>query len=309
MSCIYKGTIIDTEQSRSAMGGTEQMRNRLLDYVNSDLLNQVAIHFSRVRTIYQDVPNIFYAHDLAEDPENNILFNDGWKNFKKIIFVTNWQKDTYIKRFELPSEMCIVIENAIEPAYYAQKTSDKIKLIYHTTPHRGLALLVPVFEALAKRPEFKDRVHLDVFSSFEIYGWKQRDANFESLFERLQKHPNATYHGTQPNSVVRDYLSRAHYFPYPCIWKETSCIALIEAIGHKVVAVHPDYGALGETAGTNTVMYDWVDNQQKHAEIFYNIMVTILRENLQSFKQINSNQNHNIDTFTNKWTTLLEKIT
>jgi UDP-glucose:(glucosyl)LPS alpha-1,2-glucosyltransferase len=308
MSVVYKGEIIDTNLSRSAMGGTEQMRARLINTVDSSLLQKVAIHFARVRNIYEDVPNIFYAHDTAEDVENNILENNGWKKFLLFVFVSCWQRDSYISRFKIPYSLCRVIENAIEPAKDISKSSDKIRLIYHTTPHRGLEILYPVFDALTTNSYFKEKLHLDVFSSFEIYGWKERDKHYKNLFENLQNHSNITYHGAQPNSTVREHLARAHYFPYPCIWKETSCISLIEAIEHKVVAIHPNYGALPETAGQNTFMYDYTENVEDHVNQFYNVLYVVIKNDLKTRKLINSNHKHHIQTFTNKWTNILKAI-
>jgi UDP-glucose:(glucosyl)LPS alpha-1,2-glucosyltransferase len=308
MSVIYRGQIIDTNLSRSAMGGTEQMRARLINTVDSSLLQKAAIHISRVRQTYEDVPNIFWAHDLPEDPETNILLNGGWKRFKMFVFVTAWQRDSYIAKFGMPYSMCRVIENAIEPARELDKSGHKMRLIYHTTPHRGLELLYPVFDALTKNEHLKDRLHLDVFSSFAVYGWGERDKRYKRLFDSLDKHSNITYHGAQSNAVVRDYLSRAHYFPYPCIWKETSCIALIEAIEHEVVSIHPNLAALPETAGQNSYMYDYTDDVNKHANTFYHTLLSVLLHDLKAHKVINKNPRHHINTFTNKWTTLLKEI-
>lgn len=308
MSVVYKGKIIDTNLSRSAMGGTEQMRARLANTVDPSLLQNVAIHVSRVREIYNDVPNVFWGHDLPDDPEAKILENGNWRKFNVCVFVTAWQRDMYVQRFGIPHSKCRVIENAIEPAGKINKPSDKIRLIYHTTPHRGLEILYPVFDALTKHELLKDRLHLDVFSSFAVYGWGERDKRYQSLFDKLKNHPNITYHGAQPNSVVRDYLAAAHYFPYPCIWKETSCIALIEAIEHKVVAIHPNLAALPETAGQNTYMYDYTDKVSEHANTFYNTMLSVLIHDLRTYKAINSNPRHHIDTFTKRWTTLLKEL-
>ena len=285
------------------------MRARLINTVDADLLKNAAIHLARVRQTYDDVPNVFWAHDLSEDSENRILENEGWKQFKVFVFVSCWQRDAYINRFGIPYAMCRVIENAIEPASAPlEKNDEQIRLIYHTTPHRGLELLYPVFDALSKNDLLKGRLHLDVFSSFAVYGWNSRDKQYSSLFESLDKHPNITYHGAQPNSIVRDYLSRAHYFPYPCIWKETSCIALIEAIEHGVVAIHPNLAALPETAGQNTYMYDYTENPSEHANRFYRTVLSVLIHDLRTHKAINSNPKHNINAFTNKWTTLLKEI-
>jgi UDP-glucose:(glucosyl)LPS alpha-1,2-glucosyltransferase len=309
MSVIYKGQIIDTNLSRSAMGGTEQMRARLINGVDPSLLANVAIHISRVREIYKDVPNVFWAHDLVEDPETKILENRGWERFVVFVFVTCWQRDAYITRFGIPHSKCIVIENAIEPVTSPVKKNDgQIRLIYHTTPHRGLGILYSVFDALTKHESLKNKLHLDVFSSFAVYGWGERDSRYKRLFDLLDKHPNITNHGAKPNAVVREYLSKAHYFTYPCIWKETSCIALIEAIEHGVVAVHPNLAALPETAGQNTIMYDYTDDTNEHANRFYQTMLSVLVNDLKAHKVINSSPKHHINTFTNKWTTLLKEI-
>jgi UDP-glucose:(glucosyl)LPS alpha-1,2-glucosyltransferase len=306
MSAIYKGNIIDTNLSRSAMGGTEQMRIRLLTNVDKSLLENVAIHFSRVRQIYTDVPNVFYAHDTADDPENKILENSGWKQFALFVFVSCWQRDSYIAKFGIPYSKCTVIENAIEPANTVNKSFDKIRLIYHTTPHRGLELLYPVYEKLSE--EVSEKLHLDVFSSFEIYGWKERNKIYQPLFDKLSNHSHITYHGTQPNSVVREYLSNAHYFPYPCIWKETSCIALIEAIEHGVIPIHPNFGALPETAGSNSFMYDYTEDYNANASTLYAILKHLIDNNIHYSKIINKNSKHTIQSFTNKWTSILKVI-
>jgi hypothetical protein len=58
MSCVYKGSVIDTDLSRNSKGGTEMMRDRLIKYVDKSLLGKVAIHLSRPRKLYEDVPNI-----------------------------------------------------------------------------------------------------------------------------------------------------------------------------------------------------------------------------------------------------------
>ena len=114
MSCVYRGAVVDTNLSRNARGGTEMMRDRLLTAVPPSLLDNFAIHFSRPRQIYDDVKNIFYAHDLAADPENKILLNDGWKQFAKLVFVSHWQRDQYVNMYNIPYSKCTVIENAIE---------------------------------------------------------------------------------------------------------------------------------------------------------------------------------------------------
>lgn len=311
MSCIYKGAIVDTNLSRNARGGTEMMRDRLLKSVPSDLLNNFAIHFSRPRQIYPNVKNIFYAHDLAADPENKVLYNGGWQKFAKLVFVSHWQRDQYISMYGIPYYMCTVIENAIETEYqYVKKPSDKIRFIYHTTPHRGLELLYPIFNALTK--EFTN-IHLDVYSSFEIYGWQERDKPYQQLFDQLKAHPNITYHGTKSNQEVISALKQSHIFLYPCVWVETSCIAMIEAIKCGCTVIHSNLGALPETASGATVMYDYTEDANEHANSAYRVTRALLLHEQKSpgfldslaadtIRELNKNS---IPAFRSKWTTLL----
>jgi hypothetical protein len=103
----------------------------------------------------------------------------------------------------IPYEKGLVLQNAIIPIEPHEKPKGTVNLIYHTTPHRGLELLVPVVEFLADKGfDF----HLDVYSSFNIYGWPSRDEPYLALFDRCKNHPKITYHGYQPNSVIREAL-------------------------------------------------------------------------------------------------------
>lgn len=274
MSCVYKGEVINSEVSGSAKGGTEMMRDRLLNNVRPDLLKEVAIHFSRPRELYEDVPNILYCHDLPEDPENRGLFNRGWEDFDHFVFVSAWQRDQYINMYGIPYSECSVIYNAVEKVYNpVEKNTDEIRFVYHTTPHRGLELVVPIFDELCKE---HDNIHLDVFSSFEIYGWPARDEPYETLFEQIRQHPKMSYHGSVSNEEVMYYLDKAHVFLYPNIWRETSCIALIEAIKSQLICIHPNLGALPETASNATIMYDYHDDMGKHANFAYSVTKQLL---------------------------------
>lgn len=314
MSCIYRGAIVDTDLSRNARGGTEMMRERLLSVVPSLLLDNFAIHFSRPRQIYDDVKNILYAHDLAADPENKILLDGGWNKFDKLVFVSHWQRDQYITMYNIPFSKCTVIENAIETEFeYTKRPNGPIRFVYHTTPHRGLELLYPIFDALSK--EF-DNIHLDVFSSFEIYGWKERDKPYMKLFDALKAHPKVTYYGSRSNEEVLATLKQAHIFLYPCIWVETSCIAMIEAIKCGCTVIHPNLGALPETAGGATIMYDFTEDHGKHANVAYKMARSLLVKEMQNPGFIDSLaadtirelDKNSISNFQTKWINLLTQL-
>jgi UDP-glucose:(glucosyl)LPS alpha-1,2-glucosyltransferase len=314
MSCIYKGNVVDTNLSRNARGGTEMMRERLLNNVPQELLQNFAIHFSRPREMHRDVKNIFYCHDLVMDPENKILKDGGWRKFDHFVFVSYWQRDQYVSAYGIPYSRCTVIPNAIELEYTPiQKRTDQIRFIYHTTPHRGLELVYPIFDALSKQ---FDNIHLDVYSSFKIYGWEQRDKPYEQLFEKLKAHPKITYHGSKSNDEVLAALKESHIFLYPSIWQETSCIAMIEAIRSGVLVIHPSYAALPETSSSATLMYEYTEDVHEHANIAFIVTKNLLeaqRNNENFLNIITSSDRHalprnGINKFKSSWINLLRRL-
>lgn len=314
MSCIYKGQVIESELSANSFGGTEMMRERVLKNVDPKWLEKCAIHFSRPRQLFDDVLNIMYCHDLAEDPENNILANGGWEKFDHFVFVSAWQRDQYITRFNIPYSKTTVIYNAVETQYDpVNKDVDTIRFIYHTTPHRGLQLLVPIFDSLCNH---FDNIHLDVYSSFGIYGWENRDEPYKDLFQKIEDHPHMTYHGHQPNNVVLEALKKSHIFLYPNIWKETSCIAMIEAIKSQCIVIHPNYGALTETAANATIIYEYNEDPVKHANYAFSIAAQVLqvqKDNPNYFNRFTYSDRYNlarnsIESFTNVWNQVLSLL-
>lgn len=317
MSTIVNGKYIPNDMSKNAKGGTEMMSERLLRLVNPELLKDVQIHISRPCMNEKDdnCVQILWCHDLVHDPENRILANNGWEKFDVLVFVSYWQRDQYILAFQIPHDKCFVIHNAIEPQKYPDdKPTDHFRFVYHTTPHRGLELLVPIFDQISKHVP---NVHLDVFSSFEIYGWKQRDDQYTDVFDAIIRHPKMTYHGTQSNDTVLQALAKSHFFVYPSIWQETSCIAAIEAMKYGNIVVHPDLAALVETGTFGpSVMYRWTSNNNVHAQTAYHTTINLLEIErhrpgfLNSYVAERRSQNSQTDisVFASKWNNLLEQV-
>jgi len=297
-----------------AMGGTELMMKRLYESLPSELLNNFQIIPTRLtEKLKEDKIRILFCHDLWDDPQLNYLANDGWRKFHLLVFVSNWQMQGFINKFKIPWSRCIVIHNAIEPiGTDVTKAGGPIRLIYTPTPHRGLSILVPVFIKLL---ETYPDLQLDVFSSFKLYGWESRDKEYEPLFKACQEHPNINYHGSQPNEIVREALSKADIFAYPSIWQETSCLCLIEAMSAGLICVHPNLAALYETASNFTYMYQWNENINKHAEIFYNMLILAI-ENINkdttavqlTNQKMYIDQVHDWDNKANQWKSLLTSM-
>ena len=265
------------ELNLKARGGTELMQERLAASMPTELLSKFQIIPSRVRDLEPDKKAILWLHDLPGDPESQHLKDPELrKRFSKIVAVSDWQMQMYNMILGVPYRESVVIKNAIHPIEIKEKSYDgTVRIIYHTTPHRGLEILVPVFEKLCERYE---NIELDVFSSFSIYGWEQRDEPYRELFERCKTHAKINYHGAVSNERVREELKRSHIFAYPSIWPETSCLAAIEAMSAKNIVVCPNYAALPETCAGFANMYQWSEDNNEHANRFYKVMVASIEE-------------------------------
>ena len=278
----------------NSMGGTELMDRGLTARIDPRLLSKFNIVKSRAKesSIKEDQINLFWAHDLVEDPAINYMYAKKLhEKFNRFIFVSDWQKQKYEDFYGgggvLAPSKSVVMKNAIVPIDVNMNKDKKlpkdetIRIIYHTTPHRGLEILCPVVDELAKT----HKIHLDVFSSFDIYGWKERDNAYKGIFEQIKNHPNMSYHGFQPNNVVREALKKAHIFAYPSIWQETSCLSLIEAMSAGVYCVHPNLAALPETGGGFGGVYQYTENKNEHANLFY----AVLNHHLTNYRNLVTN--------------------
>ena len=230
---INGGKIIRNETNANAMGGSEIIATKLAERINPELLKEFQIVNSRVRDLDETKVRILLLHDLPGDPESEFLKNGGYNKFHKLVFVSNWQMQEYIKYYNIPWSKCVVIQNFIDPIEEHKKPDDVIRLGYWSTPHRGLNILVPVFEKLCEK---YDNLELDVYSSFKIYGWEERNAQYEKLFDRCRNHPKINYHGSVDNQTIREKVKGMHILAYPSIWQETSCIVLMEAMAAGLIS-------------------------------------------------------------------------
>ena len=295
-----------------ANGGTEMMRKELFSRVDEELLDKFQIICSRVRWIDPKKPTILWLHDTWDDPESQHLSDaERIKRFDRLVFVSNYQMNTYNMAHGVPYQSSIVLQNAIEPIPAKEKKTDQVRLIYHTTPHRGLNIVVSAVRELAK--QHGDYIHLDVFSSFEAYGWKDRDKEFEELFQAIKDHPQMTYHGYQPNETVRAALQDAHVFTYPSVWPETSCIAAIEAMSAECEVVCPNFAALPETTANFAAMYQYSEDITHHANVFANVLNSTIKNRFSDntlrklkFQKTYIDNFYNWDLRAAQWTGLLQ---
>jgi glycosyltransferase involved in cell wall biosynthesis len=172
--------------------------------------------------------------------------------------------------YNIPENKSIVIKNAIDPVPFIPKPTGKIKLIYTSTPWRGLSVLLDAFEMLNR-----DDIELDVYSSTIIYGNGFANSTkglYDRLFDRAKRMKNVNYMGYATNAGIRKAVQKAHIFAYPSVFQETSCLSALEAGAAGCKMVVSNFGALYETCSEYADYVTYTPDQNLLAERYSRVL-------------------------------------
>jgi len=161
-------------------GGSESQFRLLLKYLPDESFKDInlILNSTNYELLEKDKINVLWMHHYINQKEaKNLNSKEFINKLDWIVYNSNWNRDQHIKYFHIPQEKTAVIKNAIEKINFSEKPTDKINLIYHTTPWRGLKILLKVFKNLNLK-----NVELNVCSSTIIYGKK-----FDSLLGKTYK--------------------------------------------------------------------------------------------------------------------------
>ena len=260
-------------------GGTELQVELLYKHVDNTLLDKVQITTSVPEKIplHPTKPNILWQQNSYDQANLAPWFKDkdNHKKYDWYVFNSHWCYEKFRMMFDIPTHKSLVIKNAIdkiEPRKLDHNVGDPIKLIYTSTPWRGLNVLLAAMQLVTNKS-----VHLDVYSSTQVYGDQFKKANddkFKELYNQAKALKNVSYIGYKPNEFIKDNLKNYHMFAYPNIWEETSCIAAIEAMAAGLYTIVTDYGALFETCSDFAVYIPYEKDFVRLAKTFAQVIDT-----------------------------------
>ena len=283
---------VDDDRSRpvsfnDSFGGGDNQLRFLLKYLPDESFKDINLILNSTNhdLIERDKINVLWVHHFVNQKEiQNLGSKDYVDKLDWIVFNSNWNFEKYVYQFKIPESKSIVIRNAIEKIDFEKKPKDKISLIYHTTPWRGLVHLIKVFKNLNL-----ENVELNVCSSTIIYGKKfddQLGKKYENIFNECKNTKNVNYSGFLENKKIIELLKNMHIFSHPSIWPETSCISAIEAMASGCEVVTTNLGALYETCSPFATFVGFDRN-------FDNLEKRYSKALLKSIKNYWSNENQN----------------
>ena len=258
-------------------GGTEIQEEYLQKYVAKDLLDKVSITTS-VPEKYKlviDKPNVLWVHNSYDQPNVMPWFqnklNHGKYDF--YIFNSHWTYEKFRYFFTVPTELCLVIKNGFDDDLIIKKDfkiKDKVKLIYTSTPWRGLDVLIAAMEQIKT-----DKVELDIYSSTQIYGDAFKEANddkFKVLYDKAKTVKNINFKGYLHHKELMKILHTYDAYIHPSTFEETFCLEAMESLACGLVAVTTDLGALYETCAEFPIYVPHQNNKKLLAIQFAEII-------------------------------------
>jgi glycosyltransferase involved in cell wall biosynthesis len=258
-------------------GGTELQIELLERYADKKLLDQVQITTSVPEKIPLHPTKLNILWEQNSYDQSNLapwfLDKENHKKYDWYVFNSHWCYEKFRMRFDIPTHKCCVIKNGIDniqPRNLDYKKGDHIKLIFTSTPWRGLNVMLAAMQ-LVKNP----LIHLDVYSSTEVYGEnfkKNNDSQFIGLYDQARQLKNVTYIGYKPNEYIKENLRNYQMFTYPNIWEETFCIALLEAMAAGLYCITTNFGALFETGAEFPVYLPYEKDFAKLAQTFASVI-------------------------------------
>ena len=301
--------------NNACFGGSENQLRLLLKYLPDEEFKNInlVLNNTDLKLLENDKINILWMqHFVNQEEAKNLGSKTYVDKLDFIVFNSHWNFEKFVYQFKVPENKCVVIKNAIEKIEYEEKPKDKINLIYHTTPWRGLALLLKVFNNLNI-----ENVELNVCSSTTIYGKKFHDIygkKYEDLFNECQNTKNVNYLGFLPNEKIIKLLKKMHIYSYPSIWTETSCISAIESMGAGCEVVTTNLGALYETCAPFGTFVSFDRNfsnlEKKYSKLLYKTIKNYWSDKNQEKLKLQRetiNSTYSWDLRSNEWKNLFDE--
>tara|TARA_B100000315_G_C14518913_1_gene560580 strand:+ start:422 stop:1405 length:984 start_codon:yes stop_codon:yes gene_type:complete len=318
-SRIIKKTNADKSRAVSfndSFGGSENQFRLLLKYLPDESFKDINLILNSANhdLIEKDKINIIWMQHFVNQKEaQNLGSKDFVDKLDYIVFNSNWNFEKYYYQFKIPESKSTVIKNAIEKIEFKEKPKDKINLIYHTTPWRGLVHLLKIFKSLDL-----DNIELNVCSSTKIYGKKFDEVlgkQYQDIFDECKSTKNVNYLGFVNNNNIIELLKKTHIYAFPSIWPETSCISAIESMAAGCEVVTTNLGALYETCapfGTFVGFDRNFDNLEKrYRKILINSIKNFWSEENQKklkLQQESTNFLYSWDVRSKEWKNLFDEM-
>jgi glycosyltransferase involved in cell wall biosynthesis len=254
-------------------GGTEIQLEYLHKYVSKELLDKVNITTSipEKTPLLINKTNILWVHNSYDQPNLYPWFKNklNHRKYDWYVFNSHWTYEKYRMIFDIPTDISLVIKNGFDDDLIVKtefKPKEKLKLVYTSTPWRGLDVLLSAMEQIKT-----DKVELDIYSSTQIYGdhfKKVSDNQFTALYDKAKTIKNVNYKGYLNHKELMKILHTYDCYIHPSTFEETFCLAAMESLAAGLVTVTTDLGALYETCAEFPIYVPYLKDKEALSKQF-----------------------------------------
>ncbi len=242
---IDESTIINVNTS------TEETEAKSYENINSyDVLVVISrpVECLKLRRRYGFKGKIIYwTGESYDQPVNRFLSDvDVVNSMNHAVFLTHWHKANMIMHFPMIKNKAVVIRYGLNNTFKDIIDMQKEPLmVYISTPYRGLEVLLEAFPLIKQEVPY---ARLEIYSGMNLYSREEQDVKFQRLYEGARQMDGVTYSPAIDQTTLANKMSKAAIFSYPCIYEETFCTALINAMSAGCYPIISTLGPLPEVS-------------------------------------------------------------
>ena len=149
---------------------------------------------------------------------------------------------------EIPDSKILVTSNGIADLGVEKWDGNPKRLIYASSPDRGLVYLLKNWHRVIK--EVPD-AELHIYYGFDLFDAIHRNnparMQWKKQVMEMMKQPGITFHGRLGHQALHEEYAKAGIWAYPTDFEEISCISAMKAQALGAIPVVTNYAALQET--------------------------------------------------------------
>jgi glycosyltransferase involved in cell wall biosynthesis/tetratricopeptide (TPR) repeat protein len=204
---------------------------------------------------------LLWVHDINVGPPSPQM--ERWLlEWDRILCLSQWHKRFFCESYPtLDPARVIVTRNGIDPERFRVEHPKTNRLIFSSSPNRGLDTLLHLFPVI--RQHIPD-AELHIYYGFDCWETFARQRGNQSELAEIQRYKTmiadaeqrggVKWHGRVSQRELADAFMRSKVWAYPTLFHETSCITAMEAQAAGCVPVATRVAALAETVKHGTLI-------------------------------------------------------
>lgn len=175
----------------------------------------------------------------------------------KFICLSPWHVQFFSQHHQIPTSKIYIQGNGLDISRYATynpSMKDPYRLIYSSSPDRGLLTLLKQFSILKKNyPQLNLHIYYGFFNWKSAIEQRKNPNELEHLrqIEEYLKQEGVVYHDRVSQKELAEAQMQSALWVYPTEFNETYCITAIEAMMAGAVPVCTNLAALSSTVPDN----------------------------------------------------------